>query len=280
MDIWIIRNGERYGPFHDYDIRRKIDADELSAEDIAWHEGLPEWIPVSKIAIFENEFKNKQSVIAPAPVEALPEVGKALASPPPIPEKPKLIRRFWARWLDIFTYVGLWWLALYFTNRNIGNILVNQWIILTQLVPWLIIEILLIHRFATTPGKWLLGMRVLNADGTKLSLAESTRRAGRVFLIGIGLGWPYVSVFCQALSAFTTHRIGAPLWDHMGKHRVTYKPFSSWKIGLFVMLFFVAIQAQLAVVSPYVSEYLIKQMPEMKQYFKTESQWVLPPRHK
>lgn len=275
MDIWIIRNGEKYGPFPDYDIRRRIEAGELTADTPAWHEGLPAWIPIRTIPLFENEFKAAPAA-GPKPSAAAPTQPLV---PPPIPEKPKLIRRFWARWLDIFLYAAVWWLALYAANRNIGDILLNHWVILTQLVPWLVIEILLIHRFATTPGKWLLGLRLLNADGSRLTLAQSTRRAARVFLLGIGLGWPYVSVFCQILSGITARRLGAPLWDQIGNHRMVYAPLSVWRVALFAALFFVAIHAQLAVVYPYVSKYFVEQSPELKEMFLKNPQWHLPPRH-
>ena len=36
MEIWIIRDGEKVGPIHDYDIRRKIETRELSRETMAW----------------------------------------------------------------------------------------------------------------------------------------------------------------------------------------------------------------------------------------------------
>src|SRR5687768_13886404 len=100
MDIWIIRNGEKYGPIPDYDVRRKIEAGDLTADTPAWHEGLPAWVPIRMIPLFENEF-NAPPPVAPEPVTAAPT---RPIVPPPIPEKPKLIRRFWARWLDIFLY--------------------------------------------------------------------------------------------------------------------------------------------------------------------------------
>lgn len=284
MDIWIIRNGEKYGPFHDYDIRRKIEAEELSPDAPAWHEGLPEWIPISKIPIFENEFKARAMPKAkPEPEPPLVQPSATASShvePPSIPEKPKIIRRFWARWLDINVYVAIWWLILYYSGRDIGAIFSNQWIILSQYVPWFVIEILLIHYFATTPGKWLLGLRVVNADGSNLSLTESTRRALRVYVLGIGLGWSIVTIFCQGLSAFTTRRLGNPLWDHLGQHRVRSKPFAVWRILLVIMLFFAAIQGQMAVIFPYQLELAIKQFPQLKEYFEKNPQRHLPPRHK
>jgi uncharacterized RDD family membrane protein YckC len=277
MEIWLIKNGEKAGPFPDYEIRRKIEAGEIDAESPAWHEGLPEWLPISKLAIFETEFS--------APVPKPPRVRESdpdrpQVLPPSIPEKAKLGRRFWARWFDAHLFLAIWWLTLWATGRNIENIFANRWIILTQLVPWTIIEVLLIHYFATTPGKWLLGLRVLNSDGSKLNLMESTRRAFRIYVLGIGLGWFPVSIFCMGLSAFTTYRLGSPLWDHLPKHRVRSSPLSAWKIIVLVVLFFVALQSQMAVQWPYQVKEVVKQYPEMKAYFEQNQPLSLPRNHK
>ena len=56
MDIWIIRNGEKAGPIHDYEARRKIEAGELTRDIPAWHEGLDAWRPLGEIPLFKDEF--------------------------------------------------------------------------------------------------------------------------------------------------------------------------------------------------------------------------------
>jgi len=277
MEIWLIHNGERTGPFHDYEIRSRIGLGELDKDSPAWHEGLPAWIPLSEIELFKNEFQPK-----PEPVSE-PEPAAAPAAPPPIPETnapPKLWRRFWARWMDIQLYIALWWLFLWFTGRNIEAITQNQWILLTQLIPWVVIEILLIHYLTTTPSKWLLGIRILNTDGSRLTLAESTRRALRVYVTGIGLGWQIVSLVCMGISAFTTKRLGKPMWDYIGNHRVISKPLNPLGIIVVISLFILAGQLQVAVVFPYTLKALPPEMHEVKEMFEKNMPWHLPPRHK
>ena len=56
MDIWIIRNGEKTGPFRDFEIRHKIEDGELSPTTPAWHDGLPAWQPLGEIDLFRREF--------------------------------------------------------------------------------------------------------------------------------------------------------------------------------------------------------------------------------
>ena len=277
MEVWLIHNGERTGPFHDYEIRSRIGLGELDKDSPAWHEGLAEWTTLSEIELFKNEFEVKPEPLPEPTPTAVP------GTPPPIPETsapPKIWRRFWARWMDIQLYIALWWLFLWFTGRNIEAILSNPWIILTQLIPWVVIETLLIHHFGTTLGKWLLGIRVLNADGSRLNLAESTRRALRVYVTGIGLGWEIVSMICMGISAFTAKRLGKPMWDYVGNHRVVSKPLNPIGIILVIALYFVAAQLQVAVVLPYTIKALPPEMQQLKEMFEKNPPWHLPPRHK
>jgi hypothetical protein len=57
MDIWIIRNGEKTGPIHDYEVRHKIEDGQLEPTTPAWHEGLPAWMPLGEIDLFRREFQ-------------------------------------------------------------------------------------------------------------------------------------------------------------------------------------------------------------------------------
>ena len=282
MDVWLIIDGEKTGPVHDYEIRRRISAGELESATPAWHEGLPAWTTLSEIALFHDEFS--PAPVADPPVEeAAPPGAPAPGVPPPIPGKPRLIRRFWARWFDIHLYVAIWWFLLWLSGRDIESLLFNPFVALTRLIPWFVIEILLIHRFATTPGKWLLAIHVLNSDGTKLTLSQSTRRALRVFFVGIGFAIPYVVLFCMGLSAYTSRRLGAPVWDHLGKHRLAVSPLSPVKLIVLILAFAGALVLQFGVISPYLMKAVIESLntPESKplrEHFESNPWWSLPRR--
>jgi uncharacterized RDD family membrane protein YckC len=208
MDIWIIRDGEKTGPFHDFEIRRKIEAGELSATTSAWHEGLTAWKPLVEIDLFTREFQLEKSA-----AEKAEEISSSLPESPPLPleAKPKTyyMRRFWARWLDLALFSSLWWLGMWAAHQDIGSILVSPLHGFTQFIPWFIFEALLLHRFGTTPGKWLLGLRVVNAgDGSLLSLPAAARRCTLVLVVGIGFAWGPLSAICMIMSLITARRMG------------------------------------------------------------------------
>lgn len=270
MDIWIIQDGEKTGPVHDFEIRRKIEIGELSASTPAWHEGLGAWKPLGEIDLFHGEFEKPAAAADTAPIPP---------PPPPTPDQPHLVRRFWARWLDLYLFGGFWWIAIWAAGRDIGMILNQPWIMLFHFVPWFALEAFLIHRFATTPGKWLLGIRVVNNDGSVLNLAESIRRSARVLFIGLGFGWGILTLICQLMSWFTTKRLGRPLWDHAGGHRLEARPVNPFRIAAYVVVLISALQLQWIVIAPYATETATQAFPALKEYFEHNPSWHLPKRH-
>ncbi|MEO7101036.1 MAG: RDD family protein [Luteolibacter sp.] len=276
MDIWIIRNGEKTGPIHDYEVRHKIEDGQLDPATPAWHEGLPAWLPLGEIDLFKREFQ-----LAPPPSEppALPGMPpNAPSGQPPLPQPSVLGRRFWARWLDLSLYSGIWWILMWASGRDILGTLSNAWVLFPRFIPWFVLEIFLIHYFGTTPGKWLLSLRVTNLDGTKLNLSDATRRSARIIFTGIGFGWGVLCLFCQLLSFFTTKRLGTPLWDHAGGHQVVPQPLRPTRVVTLVFLFVFAIILQMVVVMPYLVEAAAADSPELKELLEKNPIWHLPKR--
>ena len=105
MDIWIIRDGEKIGPIHDFEVRRQIANGTLPATTPAWHEGLPAWKPLVEIDLFTREFE-LPSTPEPSPL-ASDDSSETNFTPPPLPAQTHYGRRFWARWLDLTLYSGV-----------------------------------------------------------------------------------------------------------------------------------------------------------------------------
>jgi len=46
MEIYITRNGERYGPYSLAEVQADINAGNIQSTDLAWHEGVTDWSEV------------------------------------------------------------------------------------------------------------------------------------------------------------------------------------------------------------------------------------------
>jgi len=50
MEIHISRNGQRFGPYSLPEVQAGLDAGNIVETDLAWHDGAPDWVPVSQVA--------------------------------------------------------------------------------------------------------------------------------------------------------------------------------------------------------------------------------------
>lgn len=73
MLIFVHSRGQRLGPLPLDEINRQLQAAQIFPDDLAWHEGLPTWIPLRSI----------QGVIVPGGLSQLP--GAAIPSPGVMP---------------------------------------------------------------------------------------------------------------------------------------------------------------------------------------------------
>ncbi len=58
MQIYTSRKGEKQGPFTVYRIKEMIDADELSVDDLGWHEGLDQWCALKEIPVITSTLRS------------------------------------------------------------------------------------------------------------------------------------------------------------------------------------------------------------------------------
>lgn len=131
-------------------------------------------------------------------------------------------RRFFARTVDVSTVGLLLFLLLAFVvgatmptkAEGFAKALDNPIIagFLLYLV-WLPAEAAFLSLAATTPAKWLFGIRVVHPDGKSLSFSEALNRSFLVWVQGVGLGIPFVALFTQLFAYRRLTRTGTTLWD-------------------------------------------------------------------
>ena len=108
-------------------------------------------------------------------------------------------RRFFARELDLFLYGTIWSLILMLgfnvmlSGRHPMAELIIDTVITVLMV--ILIEPVLLTKFGTTFGKWILGLSVTDQEDRRLSYGDAVYRTWKVLGRGIGYGIPGYVLF-------------------------------------------------------------------------------------
>lgn len=123
------------------------------------------------------------------------------------------VRRFFARMIDGYLLTAIVQFILYVVLR-IRPLPTGFLSLLLTCGIWCLlvpIEALFLHRLGTTPGKWIMGIRVEYFEGGNLPLSVALSREWQVYTRGMGCGIPFVAEifmvyrWCQ-LTGRTVHR--------------------------------------------------------------------------
>jgi uncharacterized RDD family membrane protein YckC len=102
------------------------------------------------------------------------------------------------------TYLG-WMQSLRGVNRFLGAFI--------TVMLWLPIEALFLWSVGTTPGKWVFGIKVRTQAGSTLGYWTALARAFLVFIKGLGLTIPLVSLITLIVSYDRLVKTGSMSWD-------------------------------------------------------------------
>jgi len=103
--------------------------------------------------------------------------------------------------------------------------------VLTVLMPVPFLALLL-GLTGTTPGKWLMGVRVTRRDGSAIGIENALQRELNVYLAGMGLGIPFISLvtLIKSHNRLTTDRVTS--WDRGNDWVVTHRPMGPAQVLL------------------------------------------------
>jgi len=96
-----------------------------------------------------------------------------------------------------------------------------------------------------TPGKWIMGIRVRDEAGKKLGFFSAFWRTFMVWLFGMGLGVPLLSLILMLVSRAKLVSDGKTSWDQVVHADVQHRrrPIVLWVV-MIVLVFVVNIAAQ------------------------------------
>jgi len=155
------------------------------------------------------------------------------------------LRRFLARGIDTLTLgIVAAIIAWHYATRaavqgpELASALVEapapvvQWMLaFVALVP---LEALMLAVAGTTPGKALLGLRVLRIDGGRPGPATAFARALDVYVRGLALGIPVIAFFAMLIAGARRLNHGRTHWDQRAQLVVATTPLSAgrWQLAL------------------------------------------------
>ncbi|MGM0568336.1 MAG: RDD family protein [Elusimicrobiota bacterium] len=159
--------------------------------------------------------------------------------------KKDLKREAWARWfaryiddaLIILVSHGFYIIVtLYYINKlGVLNITV---LFLIMIIAGFFIEPFMLSKWGTTPGKYLLNIRLRKENGSKLNFKEALLRRIRVFIFGQGLNMGAFNLIANGIAYTNLTEKGIMSWDKKGESFVNHKTLSvsRWLIAVIILV--------------------------------------------
>jgi len=243
MDVYVMKDGKRLGPWQPFRLVEMLEDGELTPRDLIWHEGMDEWLPMEEAESMRTVLRRQPPAVSETDTAGEPPE-PASPGPPPLPrtdEAPVLTlqvlasrkaaawRRFFAKQIDLtllmLAIVGIataaGWTDLWAIHRAPLAILFAPGIAL------ILLDSLLLPLTGWTPGRLILGQRVLAEDGGRLSFKQALRRSVLLWAGGLGFGLPFNALLPPAqwlYSFWQFQRQGETLWDRAAKSHVEIHP--------------------------------------------------------
>lgn len=105
---------------------------------------------------------------------------------------------------------------------------------------------MLLHRFGTTPGKWIMGLEVEHCNGGRLSMSEAIDREWCTLYYGYGLGIPGWSLY-RLYKSYRQHKEGPMDWDYSSEY--IYHPWKFMKKCALILCVIVLISGNFLIIS-------------------------------
>ena len=243
---WHYDNNNRpKGPLTIAEMAERIDEGVINAQTLVWAYPMKDWAPAANVEVFTRYFGQGQEGLAYADHtidDYIPYVPPGAGYVYVSQVQPWA--RLFARHLD---YLGISFIAMIIALLTfadpftiLGMTVVNMIAVSIALdLIWVPIEALLINIYGTTPGKYLLGIRVTDTSGQNPDFGRALKRSFLVWGKGMGLTLPLIGTITQILgyTNLTRHHISS--WDKSSGTTVEHHDYKM----LSPILYFLVIMA-------------------------------------
>jgi uncharacterized RDD family membrane protein YckC len=156
---------------------------------------------------------------------------------PLVATAPRPWTRYWARIFDVFLFSVVVGVTVGLLAPDLLDPAFEQLLTLVALFMWTFVEAVLLVTVGTTPGKWLLKTQLARADGQALSFSDALGRSLKVWVRGMALGVPFVSLVTLISAHNRLKREGITSWDREGQFIVRHSPVGIARIVATVAFF-------------------------------------------
>ena len=139
--------------------------------------------------------------------------------------------RYWARYIDVYLF-------------TIFILILQQLMFPTQQFDmriavfglhfiWVLVEAQLLSTWGTTPGKWMLKVKIRDVNNKKLTLKTALIRGFLVWSVGMAM-YTVFSTITEAISYMNLLSKGTTVWDKYCNSIVTHEDFGTERIPLII----------------------------------------------
>lgn len=181
------------------------------------------------------------------PFVLTPPVERSLSAGSWTDRAPHPWRRYWARALDTAVMGGITWVLIGFVlaivapepserffafmEQPLGR-LVDMLLTIVVAMPG---NALLLGLSGGTLGKWLFGIRITRPDGRPIGVFTALWRELRVWVQGLGLGVPLLSLVTMICGHVWLSKDGHTPWDPPRKRLATHRRVGVWQVLLMII---------------------------------------------
>lgn len=225
---------EIQGPIPQDELSQMLESGKVSPHTLVWTEGQGDWQPASTIE--ELAPFTKSATLVDHRPETMRKVAKDDFEASGEQLRPWI--RNWARGVDFLLFSLFVGFAIGIVNETALDQLNDTLAGIILLLAYTTVEPLMLMTWGTTPGKFLLNIRLRNADGSKLSYSQGLTRSFNVVIKGQGVGIPLLSLVTHIMAYNRLVNQGSTAWDESGNHTVAHREIDGWR-ACAVILFYI-----------------------------------------
>lgn len=133
-------------------------------------------------------------------------------------------RRYFARMIDTAVVSDGLIIFLFVITHNIRfSFLENIFRVLLEMFILFIVEALLITKFGTTLGKWVLHIQLKSCTEDAINYKRAFRRSFGVYISGVAIGLPIISLLAELNAYDELLDKGSTSWDDKVETKVVFQ---------------------------------------------------------